>query len=1817
MTAVGYRERPFAEHQDQTAQAAAAARAAADAARASFPGGSATLEQFQTPSSQSQPLPLPRGVLAERLISRILPSGPDADIDVISATGTLQLYDTEAFSEPIPGSTNPSECSESSVTSARASRQTEPVTGSTKSPECLAGLEEAESLRSRVFRGIGNKEAGEWHVVLMKCEISKTRNDIFELYKRTKYWDVKERCLQILIEIVKSDPLEDRTLDGMGAFMKKIYSQIEKNKSSFEELVISAEYCLLIQLFANVVFTVVQGAALKRLERIPKQEEEEDKDSVVLAAENIAYMKKSKNVEIRYWALYVEEAAKCFSDMTSSKADKALKRGRGIIQAGVITARIATKISGAVVSAAGGIVGGAAAAVAGSAKDFVALYEELKKLAKHIPRISNWLEKLLIVDRMARLTLDDTEPDRFRDLVVMIQQYKHEKHEEEFFHGIVVILENTAIHACNQEVRESAMKLLIQYRRHAKPSIQQQVVSAFSRMAQEKGETGTTAIIVLKYLEAVGDIGQDSLSSSYEDSAIESIDSVKEGAYYDNVITFLEHTLLEIKDAEEYGGYSRGATYAFSREYSKIEALMKCAAAFFPKAFNPDVYGNTIFHIAVKRRDKDAIKIVAQCAPDVIDINAKDYDDEYTALHYAVLSKDVELVRTLIAEGKKKHPPIDLNVKDVRGNTPLHLAVNGDDFKMTELLIAHGVELNIANKEKENPLNIAIRKKHAEIAHLLQTDCDKIKRALKAAGLSEEKKAALRKKIKMTESWALATGGGWHHAIVYEANFNRSVFSVAAQYIELGEVQKLMGATREQGSERFTDEEVKAREGKAVDHRCDKYVMAALQRLFSKAEFERIPKRAKTLQAVSDRIGVPEEVKLTMLDCIDVVEILQNRLNIPGLSAHIYALIMHHTGVEEAGGLQKLFGNTELMMKVSSTVGLREHLKIHGAVDINAKNDFGMTSLHYAVLGGYVESVSILLENGANIDAQNIEGYTPLHLAAIIRNPAIIKLLVEKGADVSAKSIYKDLPIMLFSSPTTNRTKCLPFITLHHQQLKGEAPFYTIAPCSDEDSKTAALLIPSAGERELEDMVDVEKNTVLHHAVACGDIKTVKSLLKQHPGLFWCKNKRGEIPLDVAVAQKKTYLVGAVIMAQAGKNLLGFSSKYDRRTGRNPTFANLLASLDMVEPFRMLHQSNPSIILYKDRSPRKFSPLHVAAREGSRRIVSYYINKNLDTTTCDSHGNTPLIHAVLRKKFNVFNDLVKADRARRLRKDDDCSSVSTQTAWTDERTSLDTETKEQLKDAPLHEIPNKDRRTAMHIAATKGLDKFVDVLIKDGADLTREDSYGDTPLHLAVRYGHLSTAVKLATAEPRAIFIPNQERDLIHTAAMFGHDEIFAFLLGESVIVECKKYDITTIINSVEDFKGKKIVNINARDSFRRTPLMLAAQEGKLNIVETCKKYGAKIDAFDDSGENALHKAVFNRHLKIVIALLEMAKEVVYTTRKRLIRKPDADGEGVLFEAAKLWSHDLDEDKEKELEDICDLILEHGVSRGESRGAPLYDTDDSDEKTFLHLLAHYGLSDLIEHILDKNLMLRARFRAGGQSKKIVDIKKRTLLHSAAEGGDYKTVELLCERGFRADVEDIHGITPLMLAVRKKKYDIARLLREHKARLKRKDAEGETVLHEILRRKALDDEDRRYALELIHSKPKILIMADKANLCALHVLAENSCDPIMLEICLRHIPNRFLGGRKSHVRRRDDGEKGSLSRMIKKRSRRRDHEAEESSKSAMEIAGDRTDFPAAQLFECRIGRSRNKDLGVDIGGPIKTIEDYRRLAAAAPFFHGAS
>jgi len=148
---------------------------------------------------------------------------------------------------------------------------------------------------------------------------------------------------------------------------------------------------------------------------------------------------------------------------------------------------------------------------------------------------------------------------------------------------------------------------------------------------------------------------------------------------------------------------------------------------------------------------------------------------------------------------------------------------------------------------------------------------------------------------------------------------------------------------------------------------------------------------------------------------------------------------------------------------------------------------------------------------------------------------------------------------------------------------------------------------------------------------------------------------------------------------------------------------------------------------------------------------------------------------------------------------------------------------------------------------------------------TLKSSY--TPLVIAIKSSHIEI-IKLLIANGADV---NFENEAILAPIWFALNNIpnsIPYLIEAGADVNRKNRMNDTILSYIDDVELAKIViasgaDINNKNKFDITPLMLAAKNGRYDIVELLLQNGADISAYDVNGYTAFNHAVRSENMFI------------------------------------------------------------------------------------------------------------------------------------------------------------------------------------------------------------------------------------------------------------------------------------------------------------------------------------------------------------------
>ena len=198
--------------------------------------------------------------------------------------------------------------------------------------------------------------------------------------------------------------------------------------------------------------------------------------------------------------------------------------------------------------------------------------------------------------------------------------------------------------------------------------------------------------------------------------------------------------------------------------------------------------------------------------------------------------------------------------------------------------------------------------------------------------------------------------------------------------------------------------------------------------------------------------------------------------------------------------------------------------------------------------------------------------------------------------------------------------------------------------------------------------------------------------------------------------------------------------------------------------------------------------------------------------------------------------------------------------------------------AALANLPDKDRNTALHLAAAAGSVPIAEYLLGKGAALEAPNAVGNTPLHAAAIAGAVST-IELLLQKRAAIDAANaQQNSPLQEAIFNGKDEAARLLIERGADLRRGDNQGRTPLHFAARYNRKAIVelliakgvDVNSRAAQERTPLnLLTLMTQNVEVARILVQNGADVNAPDSQGTMPLEHAVHQGSLAMIDLLLD------------------------------------------------------------------------------------------------------------------------------------------------------------------------------------------------------------------------------------------------------------------------------------------------------------------------------------------------------------
>jgi ankyrin len=420
-------------------------------------------------------------------------------------------------------------------------------------------------------------------------------------------------------------------------------------------------------------------------------------------------------------------------------------------------------------------------------------------------------------------------------------------------------------------------------------------------------------------------------------------------------------------------------------------------------------------------------------------------------------------------------------------------------------------------------------------------------------------------------------------------------------------------------------------------------------------------------------------------------------------------------------------------------------------VDVNAPQPDGATALQWAAHWDDLDAVDRLLRAGAAVNAANDHRVTALALACENGSLPIVEKLLQAGADANSKISSGETTLMMASR--TGSTRVVQALLSHGANVNATEP-----------SHNQTALMWAIAERHpdivrtlLEHGADVQaRSRVRRRTVQTGDRYGDQNRIKEitqvdlggfTPLLFAARvgdRASAEHLLRAGADVNDRAPNGAsalVIAAHSGHGGVA-QLLLDKGADANAAGAGysalhaavLLGDVDLVvallaygaDPGSRLTKGTPSRYYSKDYAFNQglvgATPLLLAARYGDGDTMRVLAAAGADGRVSLADGTTTLMATVAAARgLGAFRT---GDRRERYQGPAD---VAAKPDDEDERVALETARRAIELGADVR-AANKNGDTALHMAATLGLNSVVQLLADSGANLEAKNNRGQTPL---------------------------------------------------------------------------------------------------------------------------------------------------------------------------------------------------------------------------------------------------------------------------------------------------------------------------------------------------------------------------------------------------------------------------------------------------------------------------------------------------------
>ncbi len=360
----------------------------------------------------------------------------------------------------------------------------------------------------------------------------------------------------------------------------------------------------------------------------------------------------------------------------------------------------------------------------------------------------------------------------------------------------------------------------------------------------------------------------------------------------------------------------------------------------------------------------------------------------------------------------------------------------------------------------------------------------------------------------------------------------------------------------------------------------------------------------------------------------------------------------------------------------------------------------------------------------------------------------------------------------------------------------------------------------------------------------------------------------------------------------------------------------------------------------------------------------------------------------------------------------------------DRRKNLEAFEERQKKELQENRFQAKAKNSAaafLNDAAQRGDVQRIRDLLRKGVQVDARCLFR-TPLLRAASEGHIA-AVRVLVEAGACLEARNDiGRTPLYIAAVNGRKDVVEYLLSKGAMTH-----ITCLVHDAAYAGHTEIIDVlhrvtriplNSRDDERQaTPLHCAASSDKNGTIRYLLSKGSDIEAADNKGQRPIHYAARWSHRSAISELLQAGANVnAQDSEGNTPLHYDLRGEEKVVELLLSNGADISAKNKKGRTPLFFAKKAETVRELLRRGASVTCRDEKGATPLHSVSKHSESSDAINALINAGISVTATDKFGGMP-----------LHYAACGGNKTATEVLVNRVVGVDCRDVHGNTPLHYA----------------------------------------------------------------------------------------------------------------------------------------------------------------------------------------------